>query len=81
MDEAEIHGEWTGILRASAAAIPALEDAVSALLKTPEGRAAKLHHLLCELVRRANPTRVLFTWGRWLDVDSLDDVAAAGSFG
>ena len=81
MDEAEIHGEWTGILRASAAAIPALEEAVSALLKTPEARTAKLHHLLCELVRRGNPTRVLFTWGRWLDVDSLDDVVAAGNFG
>jgi len=80
LPEAEIHGEWTGILRASAAATPALRDAVSDLLKTPEGKTSKLHVLLSELVKRGNPIRVLFTNGHWLDVDSLEDVVAASSF-
>ena len=80
LDEAEIHGEWTGILRVSAAATPALREAVSDLLKAPEGKTAKLHGLLSELVKRGNPIRVLFTNGHWLDVDSLEDVVAASSF-
>ena len=80
LHESEIHGEWTGILRVSTAAIPALREAVSGLLKTPEGRTAKLHVLLGQLVERGNPIRVLFTNGHWLDVDSLDDVVAASSF-
>jgi phosphoenolpyruvate phosphomutase len=80
LDESQIHGEWTGLLRVSSAAIPAFRDAVAGLLKTPEGRMAKLHHLLDELVKRGNPIRVLFTNGHWLDVDSLDDLVAASSF-
>ena len=80
LHEAEIHGEWTGLLRVSAAATPALRDAVSDLLKTPEGKTAKLHVLLSDLVKRGNPIRVLFTNGHWLDVDSLEDVVAASSF-
>jgi phosphoenolpyruvate phosphomutase len=46
----------------------------------PANRRAKLHHLLAELVRRGERVRVVYTTGHWLDVDSLDDVVAAGSF-
>jgi phosphoenolpyruvate phosphomutase len=46
----------------------------------PENRRAKLHHVLDELVRRGQTVRVVYTTGHWLDVDSLDDVLAAGSF-
>lgn len=33
-----------------------------------------------ELVRRGHSVRVVYTTGHWLDVDSLEDVLAAGSF-
>jgi phosphoenolpyruvate phosphomutase len=46
----------------------------------PENRRAKLHQFLDELVRRGHQVRVIYTTGHWLDVDSLDDVLAAGTF-
>ena len=39
-----------------------------------------MHDLLTELVKRGEEIRVIYTTGCWLDVDSLEDVLAAGSF-
>jgi phosphoenolpyruvate phosphomutase len=78
--EADIHGEWMGFLRVAAPALPRLRAVVAALAADPANRRAKLHHLLAELVRRGEKVRVVYTTGHWLDVDSLDDVVAAGSF-
>jgi phosphoenolpyruvate phosphomutase len=36
--------------------------------------------LLTELVRNGERVRVIYTTGHWLDIDSLEDVVAAGSF-
>ena len=74
------HGEWMGLLKVSAAGLPALRELVGELAATPENRRAKLHTLLDELVRRDHRVRVIYTTGHWLDVDSLDDILAAGSF-
>ena len=76
----QIHGEWIGVLRASAEGLPVLRTLVGELVEKPDNRGAKLHHLLDELVRRGHAVRVVYTTGHWLDVDSLDDVLAAGSF-
>jgi len=76
----EIHGEWIGVLRASASGLPILRALVGEMTAEPANRRAKLHHLLDELVRRGQVVRVVYTTGHWLDVDSLDDVLAAGSF-
>jgi phosphoenolpyruvate phosphomutase len=78
--EDEIHGEWMGILRVSASGFPKFAELISELAAQPENRLAKLHLLLDELVRREQQVRVVYTTGHWLDVDSLDDVLAAGSF-
>jgi len=80
LPEAERHGEWMGLLRVSAAALPRLRAAVRELLADPANRQAKLHQLLGELCARGERIRVIYTTGHWLDVDSLDDVIAAGSF-
>lgn len=78
--EADIHGEWMGFLRVAAPALPRVRAVVAAMAADPGNRRAKLHHLLAELVRRGEKVRVVYTTGHWLDVDSLDDVVAAGSF-
>ena len=79
--ENEIHGEWMGVLRVSAAGLPAFRSLVSEMAQNPENRHAKIHHVLDELARRQQGSvRVFYTTGHWLDVDSLDDVLAAGSF-
>jgi phosphoenolpyruvate phosphomutase len=74
------HGEWMGFLRVTAVALPRLRQAVAAMAARPEHRRAKLHDLLTALVAQGERVRVVYTTGHWLDVDSLADVLAAGSF-
>jgi len=76
----ERHGEWMGFLRVRAPALPAVRALVAELVADPAKRQAKLHDLLSELVHRGHRVRIVYTTGHWLDVDSLDDVVAAGSF-
>ncbi|MCC5793876.1 MAG: phosphoenolpyruvate mutase [Chromatiales bacterium] len=76
----ERHGEWTGMLRVAASALPRLRGTVSDLGSQPGHEQAKLHQLLTRLAEEGEHIRVIYTTGHWLDVDSLDDVVAAGSF-
>ncbi len=76
----EIHGEWMGVMRVSQSALSSVRATVAELLADPANRNAKLHHLLAELAAKEVVVRVVYTTGHWLDVDSLDDVVAAGSF-
>ena len=78
---AKIHGEWMGFLRVAEAAVPRLRACASALIDAPGGRARKLHHLLAALVREGEAVRVIYTTGHWLDIDTVDDLVAAGRFG
>ena len=81
LPEDRIHGEWMGFLRVSAPALPRFRDAVARMSSDPANRLAKRHHLLSRLAASGERIRVIYTTGHWLDVDSLDDVVAAGSFG
>lgn len=78
--EADIHGEWMGVVRFANAALPVVRQRVDEMVANPANRKAKLHHLFEELVRRGQRIRVIYTTGHWLDVDSLEDLVAAGAF-
>ncbi|MBT8422728.1 MAG: isocitrate lyase/phosphoenolpyruvate mutase family protein, partial [Gammaproteobacteria bacterium] len=80
LSESDIHGEWTGIMRVRASALPLLRETVAGLCADPAHRKAKLHHLLAELASSGQAIRAVYTTGHWLDVDSVEDVVAAGSF-
>lgn len=80
LPENSVHGEWMGVMKISAVALPRFRAIVAVLAARPENRRAKLHHLLSELVRSGERVRVIYTTGHWLDIDSLEDVVAAGSF-
>mgnify|MGYP000022315739 FL=1 len=80
MDEAAINGEWTGLIRVSKPALPGFRAKVAALAAQPDMRKAKLHHLLAALAADGESIRVVYTTGHWLDIDSLEDLVAAGSF-
>ena len=54
---------------------------VAALLEAPGGSERKLHHVLSALVGEGEAVRVVYTTGHWLDVDTVDDLVAAGGFG
>ncbi len=78
--ENDIHGEWTGVMRVRSSALPLLRAAVSAISADPSNRKAKLHQLLAALAADGNDIRAVYTTGHWLDVDSIEDVVAAGNF-
>ena len=67
-------------MRVSAEAIPAFRAEVERLVANPDNRKAKLHQLLNEIAAKGGDVRVVYTTGHWLDVDSVEDVVAAGSF-
>jgi len=77
---AQRHGEWTSHLRVAGEALPRFRDLVASLAGDAANRHAKLYELLNELVTRGETVRVIYTTGHWLDVDSLDDLVAAGRF-
>jgi phosphoenolpyruvate phosphomutase len=79
LDSDSINGEWTGIMRVSARAMPRFRELVGKL--SAADSKAKLHHLLAALTKQGENVRVIYTTGHWLDVDSKDDVVAAGNFG
>jgi phosphoenolpyruvate phosphomutase len=78
--ESAVHGEWTGIMRVAAAGMPRFRALVNAMADDPANRKAKLHHVLAALTANKEDVRVVYTTGHWLDVDSVDDVVAAGNF-
>jgi phosphoenolpyruvate phosphomutase len=80
MDEAAINGEWTGLIRVSKPALPGFRAKVAELAAQPDMRKAKLYHLLAALAADGESIRVVYTTGHWLDIDSLEDLVAAGSF-
>jgi phosphoenolpyruvate phosphomutase len=78
MDETRIHGEWMGFLRISRAR----RRDFSAILDRQLQRNPRcgMPDLLNALVAAGEPVRVLYSTGNWLDIDSLADLVAAGSF-
>jgi phosphoenolpyruvate phosphomutase len=80
LPESETHGEWMGFLKITSSAMPILRETVSRLMADPENRKAKLFELLMELKNQEQEIQVMYTTGHWLDVDSVDDLVAAGSF-
>lgn len=73
------HGEWTGFLKVSAAGARFLRDLLQQL---PDEtlRRMSMAELLREIIARGKEIRVVYTAGHWLDIDSVEDVLAAGSF-
>lgn len=80
LQEDRIHGEWMGFLKISGQVLPRVREEIAALMDQPEGRVAKLPDLLTRLLTQEETIRVIYSTGHWLDVDSVEDVVAAGSF-
>ena len=78
--EDQIHGEWMGVARIASAALPKVARARG----RDGGRSGESAGEAASSVRRTRArggrVRVIYTTGHWLDVDSLDDVLAAGEF-
>jgi phosphoenolpyruvate phosphomutase len=78
---AEVHGEWMGIVKFSQRGSKLVADRLRALSAEPERmRSLKMPDLLQSLVQAGHPVRVIYTSGHWLDVDSVDDVLVGAQF-
>jgi phosphoenolpyruvate phosphomutase len=77
-DQSRIHGEWMGFLRIAASR---RQDFARLIGEVIDGNArASMCDLLNVLVARGEHVRVVYGTGNWLDIDSLDDLVAAGRF-
>jgi phosphoenolpyruvate phosphomutase len=78
-DTSGITGEWTGILKTSAAGGKVIADLLG---KLPATELAKLSmpDLLRRLVKEGKTVRVVYTRGGWLDVNTVGDVVKGGTF-
>ncbi len=75
-----VHGEWIGLLKASAAGTQRLKLALQELATRPDFARLTMADLFTHLLARGEPIRVLYTSGHWLDVDSLEDLSRAQAF-
>lgn len=78
-DTKGITGEWTGILKTSAAGGKVIAEMLD---KLPAADLAKLSmpDLLRRLVKDGKTVRVVYSRGGWLDVNTLGDVVKGGAF-
>jgi phosphoenolpyruvate phosphomutase len=78
---AEVHGEWMGIVKFSQRGSKLVADRLRALAAEPDRlRSLKMPDLIQSLMQAGHPVRVIYTSGHWLDVDSVDDVLVGAQF-
>lgn len=82
LENKEIHGEWMGFLYISSNKLSQITQLLDSLLSQDVQfrRHGTLPAFLNILVAQGFSVRVVYTTGHWLDIDSLDDLIAAGSF-
>ena len=75
------HGEWIGLLRATAKGSALLREELAAMAQDGSLDRADMPALLARLVaRRRVPVAVHWVTGHWLDVDTMRDLAEARNF-
>jgi phosphoenolpyruvate phosphomutase len=76
----QVHGEWIGLMKASAKGAEVLRRALDELRARPDFKQLRFDDLFRHLVAAGQAIRVLYITGHWLDVDDLDDLSAANAF-
>ena len=76
----QIHGEWIGLMKTTAAGSAALNRALTELSQRDDFRTLRFDHLLNHLVAGSERVQVLYITGHWLDVDDVEDLARAQAF-
>ena len=80
IQEANIHGEWMGFLKVSAKGFAIVKTTLNELLSHPDQQQFKMPDLINTLIEDGNIVRVIYTTGHWLDIDTVQDLIAAGNF-
>jgi phosphoenolpyruvate phosphomutase len=81
LDPGAIHAEWMGLMKVSSEGARILSALLTRLAADPAKlRTMNLAALLRELLAEGKEIRVIYGSGNWLDIDSVEDLLAAGSF-
>jgi len=80
IQEPDIHGEWMGFLKVSAKGFTILKTALDKLLSNPDHQQFKIPDLINMLVEDGHIVRTIYTTGHWLDINTVQDLVAAGNF-
>jgi phosphoenolpyruvate phosphomutase len=80
IQEPDIHGEWMGFLKVSAKGFTILKAALDKLLSSPDHQQFKIPDLLNMLIDDGHNVRTIYTTGHWLDINTVQDLVAAGNF-
>ncbi|MDP6024120.1 MAG: phosphoenolpyruvate mutase [Alphaproteobacteria bacterium] len=78
--KSKIHGEWMGFLKISAQAFTVLRKTLDELLANPDNQLLGMPDLINKLMEEGNNVRAIYTTGNWLDIDTVQDLVAAGNF-
>lgn len=76
----QVHGEWIGLIKATAKGTAAMCAALERLRTRDDFRSLRFKDLFKDLLESGTPVRVLYITGHWLDVDNLDDLTRAQAF-
>ena len=80
IQKSKIHGEWMGFLKVSAQAFTVLRETLDELLSNTENQLLGMPDLINNLMEDGNNVRAIYTTGNWLDIDTVQDLVAAGNF-
>lgn len=80
MNEADICGEWMGLVRLTDQGAEIVAAEIDAMAKDGTLPKASLPDLFNRLVAGGREIRVVYVAGQWLDVDTLGDLKDAGRF-
>ena len=69
-----------GFLKVSAKGFAIVKTTLDELLSNPEQQQFKMPDLINMLIEDGNNVRVIYTTGHWLDIDTVQDLVAAGNF-
>lgn len=75
----EVHGEWIGLARTSAAGTRAVVAVLDRLSDRPDFAELRMEDLFHALVEDGTEVRVVYCQGHWLDLDDLERCEAAAS--
>lgn len=69
----EIHGEWIGLMKASAEGAKKIQQALATLQKSADFKTLKMGDLFNHLISQNVAINVEYIQGHWMDIDNFND--------
>lgn len=80
LSDGDVHGEWMGLLKMTAAGVAQLRELASSIDDGERLRRMRMADVFDMLIAHGRTVEVVYIRGHWLDVDDMHDVVAASNF-